>query len=243
VLFFPEFDQIYPLFFMLTVYYWQKALEYHFGYLFLFAVSMFISVFFAYNLLTVGAPIILFSAFFVHQSENRVQAFIKIARCCLGGLGLFLGFQLILYLSTGHNSVLAFLNALDKQANVIHLLPRPYFATIFTDIYDFFLGSGFLTIPLLILFVLNSFDENILSEHSPGYSYIGLLTIIIIDLTGLLRCETARVWLFLQPLLMVPVGIELSRFNKAFQYVLLLLLFAILVSIKANMWFISPFRN
>ena len=40
---------------------------------------------------------------------------------------------------------------------------------------------------------------------------IGFASILTVDLTGLLRAEAGRVWLFLQPWLVVPAGIELAR--------------------------------
>ena len=38
------------------------------------------------------------------------------------------------------------------------------------------------------------------SFRLPAFAAAGLLSLVVVDLTGLLRGETARVWLFLHPL-------------------------------------------
>jgi hypothetical protein len=38
---------------------------------------------------------------------------------------------------------------------------------------------------------------------------------VLVAVTGLLQSETSRVWNFMLPLLMVPIGLELSRWPTA----------------------------
>ena len=38
-----------------------------------------------------------------------------------------------------------------------------------------------------------------MSRSGPALAWLGVATILLIDVSGLLRAETARVWLFLQP--------------------------------------------
>jgi hypothetical protein len=61
-----------------------------------------------------------------------------------------------------------------------------------------------------------------------------------VDLSGLLRGETARIWLFLQPLLVAPVAVELARVRWPWRLSILTLQWWILVLIKAKMSFIEP---
>ena len=61
----------------------------------------------------------------------------------------------------------------------------------------------------------------------------------MINLLGLLDMETARVWLFLQPLILVPAGIELSRISRAGQFAFFSVLWLLMASMKANMTFIG----
>ncbi len=68
---------------------------------------------------------------------------------------------------------------------------------------------------------------------------IGLVVVGIVDLSGLLRAETARVWLFLQPLLLLPAGLTLARLPAGGREGLIGLQWIILVVIKAKMQFIN----
>jgi len=240
ILFFPEFDQVYPLFFLTMLYFWEKALRTGLlRYLFLFAVSMFVSFFFAYQLLTVGIVVVLLSMYFVRRSRDKRSALKRIMANGVLSICLFLCIHLVLYISTGHNSFIPFHRALENQAHATFDPPRPYYSTVLTDPYDFFLGAGYIALPILISFVWRRIGKFSVSDTRLAYSYIGLISIAILDFSGLLRCETARVWLFLQPLLIIPVGIELGYFKKWAQYFMLFLLFIIMISVKGNMWFIA----
>lgn len=239
VLFFPEFDQIYPLFAMLMLYLWHAVLNRSANYLLPFSVASFICIFFAYNLLTIGMPLALMSLYYVYSANDKTKALWRLSLHTTVAITVFAAFHYALYLATGHNSAIAFTKALQYQNSVHFSPPRLYSFTIFTDMYDFILGSGYLTIPLLALFISKSVNKNILSEKHLTYSFLGLISIAAIDLTGLLRCETARVWLFLQPFIVIPAGIELSRLKRRSQFAVLLVLFFILTSIKANMLFVG----
>jgi hypothetical protein len=69
---------------------------------------------------------------------------------------------------------------------------------------------------------------------------IGLATILTIDFTGILRGETSRVWLFLQPLIVVPVAMELSRYRGRWRLALFSMQWLIVACLKAKMIFIRP---
>ena len=59
-------------------------------------------------------------------------------------------------------------------------------------------------------------------------------------LTGLLRCETSRVWLFLQPLVMLALGLELSRWNGWARAVVFTCLVLLTAAVAQNMELLSP---
>jgi hypothetical protein len=67
-----------------------------------------------------------------------------------------------------------------------------------------------------------------------------VLDLCDVDVSGLLRGETARVWLFLQPLLIVPVAIEISRLRRPWRLAIFAMQWWIVVCIKAKMSFIEP---
>jgi len=68
---------------------------------------------------------------------------------------------------------------------------------------------------------------------------IGWATIMVTNLSGLLSYETARVWLFLQPLFIVPASLILSHYRKNTIMLVLLAQWIILSTMKANLVFIS----
>ena len=69
---------------------------------------------------------------------------------------------------------------------------------------------------------------------------IALATVLTLDLSGLLRGETARVWLFAQPLLVVPVAIELTQAPWRWKLSIFALQWWILACLKAKMTFLEP---
>jgi hypothetical protein len=70
------------------------------------------------------------------------------------------------------------------------------------------------------------------------FALAALATLAIVDLSGLLRAETARVWLFLQPLAVIPAGAELSRWSPGWRAALIGALFFALAAVRARLIFI-----
>jgi len=89
---------------------------------------------------------------------------------------------------------------------VEHANERPYPATILFDLTDFALGCGWIGYLLVIFHVLQK-----LHRQHPRLVMLAMAQIMVVAVTGLLQSETARVWNFMLPLLLIPVGLELSR--------------------------------
>jgi hypothetical protein len=77
-------------------------------------------------------------------------------------------------------------------------------------------------------------------ERQTVLTVVALATILTVDVSGLLRGESTRVWLFLQPLVIVPVAIELARFPWNWRLAIFSLQWWILVCLRARMSFINP---
>ena len=60
----------------------------------------------------------------------------------------------------------------------------------------------------------------------------------MVDLTGLLRGETARVWLFLQPLVIPLVGVELGAWRGPWRYYAWAVMLLILAVMRSRLNFI-----
>ena len=104
---------------------------------------------------------------------------------------------------------------LRMQLYSIHT-PRPYLPWIWGNIVDFFVFIG---IPLTIGFLwqilkelASGIKERSLSSFSP-ILWAFVITFIILLLSGKVRGEAARMWLFLTPMVIIPASIAFDEFG------------------------------
>jgi hypothetical protein len=121
------------------------------------------------------------------------------------------------------------------------VIPRPYPYTIPADLQDFLLGSAWISLPLIIFWFLS---QRKASEHREEPSIraivlLGMVQIAIVALSGLLAVESARVWLFLQPLAMIPVGLELLRWNPWQRFCVMAIICILTAVMAQNMIFVQ----
>jgi hypothetical protein len=229
--FFPEFDQVYPVFSMLIILCWVRALaspDRWWKEALLLGAVLFAATFFAYNLLVIGA-------FLVYYVLHR-RAWAAALRAGAVALGAGAALYLALWITAGYNAPAAFLRALESQAAHARVLNRSYAAFVLMDLYDFALSAGVIVVPILVYHLRGLRAK----DAGAALTLIGVGTILTVDLTGLLRGEAARVWLFLQPLLMAPAGVELARFRWPWRIAILAVQWWILVCVKAKMAFLEP---
>jgi hypothetical protein len=196
--------------------------------------------FFAYNLLTIGAFLLYYALWWLWREGRTPAAMLKILSATVISLAAGAALYLILWAATGYNPPAALRHALMAQNSTARWLNRPYWSSLIADLYDFALAAGIIAIPILWIH-LSKLRENFKTNpNGTALTLIALATILTVDLSGLLRGETARVWLFLQPLLVVPVALELARLRKPWLFAILGMQWWILVLIKAKMSFIEP---
>jgi hypothetical protein len=242
-LFFPEMDQVYPILSMLLILYWCRSLEskqripvesFYLG------ATLFLLTFFAYNLLTMGAFLAYYALYWIWQQSWTRSSWVSLLVNSGISAGVCAVGYLVLWLATGFNPIASFFHALAYQAAYSQYMNRPYLASVFFDPYDFFLGAGILALPLILFQLyrlLRDFDP---TRKEVALTMIGLIAIFTIDLTGLVRGEAARVWLFLQPLVVVPVALELYRFRWRWRIAIFSMQWLIVACLKARMFFITP---
>jgi hypothetical protein len=242
-LFFPEMDQLYPILSMLLIFYWCRSLESKqripLESLCLGAI-LFLTTFFAYNLLTVGAFLACYGLYWVWQQGWTKSSWIGLLMNSGIAAGVCTAAYLVLWLATGFNPIASFFHALAYQAAYSAYMYRPYLFTAIFDPYDFFLGAGILALPLILFQLRRIFRDFDPTQKKVALTLIGLATILTVDLTGMLRGEAARVWLFLQPLVVVPVAVELHRFRWRWRIAIFSMQWLIVVCLKAKMFFIVP---
>jgi hypothetical protein len=240
LVFFPEFDQVYPIFSMLLITSWVGALRGSRRHGLFLAIVLFGGTFFAFNLLATGAFLALYGLAFLARDRWSAPAFASLGRTSAVALGGAAACYALLWAATGYNPVLSFLHALRVQGELSTRVDRPWVPCALFDPYDFFLGGGMMVVPLLLLFLDRSFEEFEGRREDLVLSLLALGTVLVVDASGLLRAETARVWLFLQPLVLVPAARELERFDARGRAAVFGLQWLIGVALKCSLSFNDP---
>jgi hypothetical protein len=184
-----------------------------------------------------------FGIYWLSRENWARPARLRLLRISVIILAVCAGLDVLLRLATGYHPIATFRHAF---ANQVKINWRPYYPFPLWDPYDFLLGTGILAFPILVLHVHRLFRQQRPfrgwdpQRDSAALTLIGLAGIFTIDASGLLRGETTRVWLFLQPLLVVPVAMELCSFPWKWRVWILTLQWWILACLKAKMSFVNP---
>ena len=237
--FFPEFDQLYPLVTMGMLLLWARAIETRPYVGALVGLVYAFGCFFAYNMLVLGCLPVLWTARMI-LAERKPASYPRLLKTtlftCLGFLAFYAG----LSAGFGYRPIHSFFTALHNQ----HLLSlgydRPYFPCVLLDPYDFLMGFGMCSLPLLIWGLDSLLQPGPSLPGSGRVAIVFLLAVAVIDATGLLRAETSRVWMFLYPLLLAPVSIPMETLGVGEIRLLLASEWSLLVALKANLAFLNP---
>ncbi|HLY75743.1 MAG TPA: hypothetical protein VKU80_16620 [Planctomycetota bacterium] len=238
--FLPEFDIVYPVFTLVLVSTWLRTLEGNRMAALAFGATLFLSTTFAYNVLTLG---VFFAGYGLHVLVRECRDASSRWRTVLGlewAFLSFLGWHAALALATGYDAAGSFRHAVEIQSRLSSGYDRPYWPCLFFDFYDFALGGGVLIVPLLF-----STGETLLMEFDASrrdlvLGTLGLATLLITGASGLLRAEAARVWIFLQPLALLPAMRALMSMTRTQVGLLLGLQALLLVLLRSTVAFLNP---
>ena len=237
VLFFPEFDQIYPLLICAVTIFWIIALKRnHLGFAAAFGAALFTLTFFSFGLLVIGFLLALLTLNFLLENPRRNIRYIVIQ--VIMGLSVMIIGYVVLWLITGYDPLATFLKALQNQARLAAAWQRPYPQTILFDFTDFALGTGWISF-LIVGFYLGRHRSANMQDYKLRMAAFCLLQIFIVGVLGLIPAETARVWIFLMPLLMFAVGEELAHWTTKARITVYACLWLILSAIHQNLVFIG----
>jgi hypothetical protein len=166
-----------------------------------------------YALLVLGTPIVLLAGIRSVRGEGRRMMIL------LSGIPAVVAMLYgALFVTTRFNPISAFLVAYREQHAIIELMNtfwihtgqvRAYPHTIFGDLQEFAFGLGWLTAAAAITWCIVGFRHT--EYRVRATALVALSTPIIVALTGLLRAETARVWIFLMPFVALPAALFLVR--------------------------------
>ncbi len=235
VLFFPAFDQVMPTLSCWLLVAWILALRRgSTPYAIAFGLALATALFFSFSFLVLGVFLAGYSLLYVsREPSTRIG---PVAAKAGVALAVMLVFYSILYLAAGYDVLATFRTALENQTALSLKWGRPYPATILFDLQDFVLGAGWIGLPLAV-FALG----RTVRGAAPHLLWVVILCFaqpIVVAALGLIPTETARVWLFMLPLLMVPVGLSLARWSEAMRAGTYFSLWLILVVTCQHMSFV-----
>jgi hypothetical protein len=238
VWFSPTLDQVLPLFTVALIGLWCAALRTGsilrtIG----FALALAAALFVTFNVLVLGVFLVGMTVLMARRDRPGPA---RAARCVLVAATCIAAIYLILWLITGYNAPATLTSALSEQAKLTREFfpPRPYPITVPFDVLDFLLGAGWIAAALLFFYAINRDARP--TEWWPRWAVrLALLELVAVAISGTLAAETARVWIFLQPLLALPVGRELSTWDRASRLGFYAAQFTVMVTVGANMWLLA----
>lgn len=236
VVFFPEFDQVYPVLTCAMIGLWVLALDRNqLRYSAAFGCALALACLFAYNFLVLGIFLLGFAILrCLRQPRISVTSVLKHS-------GIAIAVFVILYVAmwafTGFDPVAAFKSALASQAEALKHIARPYPATILFDLTDFAMGASWVGFLLAGYYMLGLMRQK--QYDKQPLVWLALGQIFAVAICGLLPGETIRVWLFMYPLLMLPIGLELAKWSFNDQLAGYACMWLLMCAIAQNMTFIG----
>jgi hypothetical protein len=240
VLFLPQFDQLYPALACVILIAWGKALQRgRYTWAAAYGAALALALFLSYIFLILG--VFLAVASILHIGERgRRGAWRVLVQSTIAITTIFL-FYLVLSALTGFDPILTFQTAGRLQETDLVFLARPFPRHMPFDVLDFALGSSWISFLLIAMYlardgrhVVRLFGQ--LPEHR--FVFLSLLQILTVAAAALLPGESARLWLPMLPLLMAPIGLELSRWPLWARLTVYVCLWLITVTICQNMAFL-----
>ena len=239
ILFLPEMDQIFPVITCLLVILWAAALsENRLSLGALFGLLGSLTFFLTYNLAVLGVFLLGYAA--LARTERPPTPLRRIGRQVVMAGAIFLAAYAALWLRTGYHPVDTLRSALANQANVLGpSLGRPWPKTIPFDLWDFALGSGWIAVWLAGFRLVSTRRLPLRGRNDRTLTLLVLIQALAVAASGLLAAETARVWLFLQPLVALAAGAELAAWRPPQRWTAYALGWLVMAAIGQNMTFNS----
>ena len=184
-----------------------------------FGAVLFVSLLFTHGFWVLGAPFALLGiapAGFGVDMRDQLRRF---ALASVVALAVAAGLFGAAWVMLGYDHFAALSQSMRIQEGFAGMLNRPWNYTVVWDIYDFFLASGWVSFGIVVAFGLRwrSQGAPTPTPWMPAFAASAIATLLIVDVSGLLRAETARVWLFLQPLALPLIGYELSKWSAGWR--------------------------
>jgi len=221
VFFVPLLDAFYSVFPLVSlILVIQGITKRNLGFLFLSGMVMGLGLFFTFSITPYFLIYLITLIILLYQKQNLIN---------LSGRVFKYYTALLLGLSSFLILCLFFLRInLMETVFSIKLVYRSYFPWVFYNLYDFFIFTG---IPVFILFVylVKDFINKFLNYKAIKQNFLFLafiITLITVDVLGVVRGETGRIYLFFVPILVLLVAHFLTdkiKFNTKFFMIFMLI--------------------
>jgi hypothetical protein len=205
-----------------------------------FGVVLGITCFFTYNLLVLGVFLAIWPLLAL-QMPLRAKL-LRMARLSALAIAGVAAFYVVLAIFTSFDPIATFRTAWRNQHALLeaHAGDRPWPQTVPLDLLDFALGAGWLPVVLTVMYLLGTFRSD--DPRMRGLTLLCLAQPVIVAVVGILQLETARVWSFMLPLLLLPAAEELSRWPPRWRALSIVAMLAITLTVGYHMVFmiVSP---
>lgn len=238
LLFLPMFDQTYvTLAAALITLYGLTVTRGRWSWAIAFGAAMALALFLSYIFLIFGLFFVVYLLAWAidHGPRPASRAMMRLLTAtavCAALYGL-------LWVTTGFDPIRTFIVIAKAQTDALTELMRPFPQHIFDDLLDFALGAGWIAFLLAGLLLLR-WQGDAVTGRQPRHRLVqvALLQIGVVAAAALLPGESARLWMLLLPLLMAPVGFELTNWSPRQRAIVYACLWLVMVAICQNMTFI-----
>ena len=213
VLFFPMFDPAYPILSCAIVGAWVGAVDRRDGRLALLTGALLaLACVVAFNVLVIGTFLAAYALVMPAAEPLRARA-IRALKLGVVAISAWLALLALMIPTTGYDAFATFVSAWRNQHELLrrHAETRPYPQTIPFDLSDFAFGAAWSGAVLALGYFADRAARG--DTRLARLSMLCVAQLVFVAVTGLLQMETARVWIFMLPLLMVPVGLELRAWT------------------------------
>jgi hypothetical protein len=243
VLFVPTFDPAYILLSCGLIGFWSLSLrEDQMRWSLATGLTLGATTFITYNILVIGLIMLALAWVSINRpGERKLEIIAKHGTVAIAGA---LMVQLGLQFTLEFHPLNVFFTAWANQQDLLkqHAGERPWPWTVPFDLTDFALGSGWIGFLLAGYYFVTHRHDPPPDDQPPSPWMVATLSagqILAVAITGLLPLETARVWNFLLPLLMVPVGLELRHWPRRQRYMVYGALLLVTAAVCQNLTFIG----
>jgi hypothetical protein len=243
LMFYPDFDICFPNLTALLAVLWALSLKKNqTRYAVLVGLAYAITGLITY--LPGVLPIFLVGfTFLQHRSDPRCGWGRIVRQLAISG-AVFAAFYIVLWVVTGFDPIATLrecarqVNILwDKLINVYHYPHHSLPWTFFTDLYDFALGSGWISFVLVGFYFASTARDG--WTPRARIALVSVSQFVVIALVGLLQTESARIWIFMYPMLILPVGLELAKWKPWQRLAVYAALLLLTVAMCQSMQFIG----